>query len=267
MTPEASAFTGSVPEFYDRHLVPVIFEPYAVDLTARFRVLNSRAALELACGTGAVTHHLVAALAKDGRLTATDLNPPMLDLARKRIGDDPRVTWKVADATALPFADREFDALLCQFGWMFFPDKLAGAREARRVLKPGGTLIFNVWDGFENNTFGRLTHATLARLLPENPPLFYLTPFGWHDPKEIRSVLAAAGFADVTIDTVKHEAKSVSARDWAEGLVCGNPLVQSITDAGRDPAEFVAAVAKELAREGGEQPCRSSIQALVVTAR
>jgi len=267
MAADSSAFTGPIPDFYDRHLVPVIFEPYAVDLAARFRALGSKAALELACGTGAVTQHLVAALTRDGALTVTDLNAPMLEVAKRRVGADPRVTWRTADATALPFADRGFDAVLCQFGWMFFPDKLAAAREARRALRPGGTLIFNVWDGFEDNAFGRETHSALARLLPENPPPFYLTPFGWRDPKEIRSVLEGAGFRDIAIDTVQREARSESARDFALGLVLGNPVLQSIVEVGRDPEEFVRAVAEALARVGGERPFRSTIQALVASAK
>lgn len=267
MTAEASAFTGSIPEFYDRYLVPVIFEPYARDLERRFRASGARAVLELACGTGAVTQHLLAALPPDGLLTATDLNAPMLELTRQRVGADRRVVLQTVDATELPFLEHSFDIVLCQFGWMFFPDKLVAARQARRVLNPGGKLVFNVWDGFENNAFGRITHETLSRLMPGNPPPFYLTPFGWRDRSEIRAAMDTAGFRDVTIDPLRFDTQSASARDFAIGLVRGNPVVQSVIEAGLDPLEVEARVAEALARVGGEKPWRSSIQALVVTAR
>ena len=131
-------FAGSIPEIYDRFLVPLIFEPYATDLAGRIAGMKPRHVLETAAGTGVLTRALASRLAGDARIVATDLNQPMLDHAAAQQPPDRRLTWQQADALALPFEDRTFDVVACQFGAMFFPDKVQGYREARRVLKPGG---------------------------------------------------------------------------------------------------------------------------------
>ncbi|MGH7879682.1 MAG: class I SAM-dependent methyltransferase, partial [Candidatus Binataceae bacterium] len=143
-------FAGSIPEFYERLMVPLMFEPYARDLAARLSGTGAREFLELAAGTGVVTRALASQLALDGRIVATDLNQSMLDHAKTRLADK-RVTWRQADAQALPFDDESFDALACQFGVMFFPDKVHAYKEARRVLKPGGRYVFNSWDQIADN--------------------------------------------------------------------------------------------------------------------
>src|SRR5215467_6200229 len=140
------AFVGSIPENYDRYLVPLIFEPYAQDIAQRVKLEPGARVLELACGTGIVTERVARRLDPRDRLTATDLNQGMIDIARRRLGDDERVSWQQVDATSLPFEDATFGAVVCQFGWMFFPDKPKAMREARRVLQGGGTMLFNTWD-------------------------------------------------------------------------------------------------------------------------
>jgi ubiquinone/menaquinone biosynthesis C-methylase UbiE len=264
---EASQFVGTIPDFYDRHLGSVIFEPYARDLAARVNVPRDGALLEVACGTGVVTRRLLERRAADVRVVATDLNPAMIEVARQAVGEAPRLEWRTADGTALPFEAGEFDEVVCQFGVMFFPDKPAGAREAKRVLKRGGRYRFNVWDAFARNPFGRITDETLTSFFPADPPLFYRTPFGFHDPATIRAMLEGAGFRDVTIEIVPKEIVSVSARDFATGLIRGNPVLNEIVERGSDPLAVEAALARALAREGGEAPFRSNTQALVVTAQ
>src|SRR5688572_3462352 len=130
-------FAGSIPEIYDEYLVPLIFEPYAEDLAARLISRPVANVLELAAGTGVVTRRLAAVLRGDVSIVATDLNQPMLDRAA-RTGTARPVDWRQADALQLPFADASFDAVICQFGVMFFPDKVRAFAEARRVLRPGG---------------------------------------------------------------------------------------------------------------------------------
>ena len=139
-------FAGSVPENYDRHMVPLIFEPYAADMARRGAALSPSAVLEIAAGTGAVTRALATKLSRGASYTVTDLNRPMLDYAASRQPSDNRITWRQADALALPFENATFDLVCCQFGAMFFPDRPAAYREAKRVLKPGGHFLLSVWD-------------------------------------------------------------------------------------------------------------------------
>jgi ubiquinone/menaquinone biosynthesis C-methylase UbiE len=268
MTATDKVFAGSVPEIYDRYLVPLIFEPYARDLAERVAGTKPATVLEIAAGTGAVTRELAARLAPDVRLVATDLNPPMLERAKSRQGDA-RIAWQQADALALPFADASFDAVACQFGAMFFPDKVQGYREARRVLKPGGRYFFNVWDRIETNEFPALVTNTVAALFPEDPPRFLArTPHGYHDADRIRRELAEAGFADVTVEAVDHRSKARSARDVAIAFCQGTPLRNEIE--ARDVSRLQEATDKAeqaLAQRYGMGALDGRICALVITAR
>ncbi len=227
---------------------------------------SAQPVLEVACGTGILTEQLRARLPAATRLVATDLNEPMLEYARSKLHAEP-IEWRPADAAAPPFADASFAALACQFGLMFVPDKPAAFREARRVLAEGGLFAFNVWDSFEHNAFGRIAHETIAGFFPTDPPTFYQVPFGFHDPDILRPLLASAGFAPVELDWVTLEARSASARSFAEGLVKGNPVSIAIQERGASAEPIVEAVAKALARVGGDAPFRSSMRALVGTAQ
>jgi len=265
--PSAAAFTGSIPPTYDRHLGPVIFTPYADDLVARLRPGARARVLEVACGTGIVTGRLLGVLPPGARLVATDLNPAMLEHARGRLPADPRLELRPADAQQLPFADGSFDHYVCQFGIMFFPDKVGALREAARVLAPGGEVLLNTWGTMADNGFARIGHATIGGFFASDPPTFYLTPFGWNDQAAIRAAFAAAGFAKVSIDVVDKPTTAVSAADFAIGVVCGNPITMAIQERlGAVHERIVAAVAAELARNGGAQPWRGTLRALVVRA-
>jgi ubiquinone/menaquinone biosynthesis C-methylase UbiE len=260
-------FLGNIPELYDRHLGPVIFEPFALELATRVGKLAPRSLLEVAAGTGIVTRRMLEQLPPSSKLTVTDLNEPMLDHARRAVPDDARVTWRTADAMALPFEDAAFDAYVCQFGFMFFPDKLVAAREAKRVLKPGGRLLFSVWDRIENNAFAQVANATIASFFPSDPPKFYQTPFGWHDEREIRRTLEAARFRDIRVDAVKREGVSSSAQHFATGLVQGNPVAIEIAERGSAPIEAVVqSLAQALVKIGGEKPLRTPLSTFVIEA-
>ena len=165
-------FAGSIPEIYDRLFVPLIFEPYAIDLAVQLAKTAPESVLEVAAGTGVVTRALAARLPVQTRLVVTDLNPPMLEYAKTRLSSDHRIEWRQADALALPFEAESFDAVACQFGVMFFPDKVQGYREARRVLKPGGRYLFNVWDRISENEFADVVTQALAEVFPDDPPGF-----------------------------------------------------------------------------------------------
>jgi len=195
-------FAGSIPENYDRYMVPLIFEPYAADLARRAAALSPSAVLETAAGSGVVTRALAPKLPRDASYIVTDLNQPMVDYAASRQPTDTRIKWRQADALALPFENAAFDLVCCQFGAMFFPDRISGYREARRVLKAGGHFLFNVWDRIEENVFADDVTNALAKIFLNDPPRFLArTPHGYYDTALIRSELEEAGFSRVIIET------------------------------------------------------------------
>ncbi len=260
-------FAGSIPEMYDRLMVPLIFEPYATDLAERVAAVQPQEVLETAAGTGVVTRALASRLPADVRIVATDLNPPMLDQAARRLSDT-RVEWRQADALALPFEDRRFDAVVCQFGAMFFPDKDRAYREALRVLKPGGRYVFNVWDAIEANEFADAVTQALAEMFPEDPPRFLArTPHGYHDADGIRAALHAAGFADVAVEAVEARSSAPSACEPAVAYCQGTPLRNEIE--ARDAARLEEATDRAtnaLACRFGNGPIDGRIRAFVFTA-
>ena len=269
MNPQAqhSRFVGSIPAFYDRHLGPVIFEPHARDLARRIAAGRSARVLETACGTGMATRRILELLPADAAYVATDLNPDMVAHARTALAADRRVDWRTADAQQLPFADGTFDTVTMQFGMMFVPDKDRAFREAWRVLAPGGRFVFNVWDAFAGNPFGRITYEVGASLFPENPPAFYKTPFGDHDPDAHTDRARRAGFAAVTVEGVALEGVSESAEHFAAGLIRGNPIALDIESRGTVSCEEVEHhLAEALRRELGDRPVRTPLHAWVITA-
>ena len=261
-------FAGSIPEIYDRFLVPLIFEDYARDLADRLAKAGPQDLLETAAGTGVLTRAVAARLPVSTRITATDLNQPMLERAKARQPGNGRIAWKQADALALPFGDQSFDAVVCQFGVMFFPDRVAGYKEARRVLRTGGHFIFNVWDRISENDFADTVTQALADVFPDDPPRFMArTPHGYHDVDEIRADLKAAGFASVSVDVVDARSKAPSPRDPAVAYCQGTPLRNEIEarDASR-LEEATTKAAEALARRFGNGAVDGRIRALVITA-
>jgi ubiquinone/menaquinone biosynthesis C-methylase UbiE len=262
-------FEGSIPEVYDRYLVPLIFESYAADLADRLAKVQPRDVLETAAGTGVLTRAMAARLPAQVRIVASDLNQPMLDRAAARQRGDGRLSWQQADALALPFPDRSFDAVACQFGVMFFPDKVQGYREARRVLRPGGHFLFNAWDRIAENEFADVVTEALAGLFPRDPPLFMArTPHGYHEVETIRAELAAAGFTAIAVETLDAVSSAPAALDVALAYCQGTPLRNEIV--ARDAARLQEATeisAEALARRFGSGPIAGRIRAHIVSAR
>lgn len=261
-------FAGSIPENYDRYMVPLIFEAFATDLARRAAPLSPGAVLETAAGTGVVTRALAPVLSPGARYIVTDLNQPMLDYAASRQAPGGRVEWSQADASALPFEDAAFDLVCCQFGAMFFPDRLAAYREARRVLKPGGHFLFNVWDRIEENVFADDVTNALARMFPDDPPRFLArTPHGYHDTALIRSELESAGFSRVAIDTRAEQSRAASPRIPAVAY-CQGTVLRSEIEA-RGPGKLEAATgyaASAIADRHGSGEVAAKIQAHIILA-
>jgi ubiquinone/menaquinone biosynthesis C-methylase UbiE len=262
-------FAGSIPEIYDRFLVPLIFEPYARDLAERLAAIEPHDVLETAAGTGVVTGAIASRLAGHARIVATDLNQTMLDRAKAHETSAGRIEWKQADALQLPFDNESFDVVVCQFGVMFFPDRVQGYRQAHRIIRPGGRFLFSVWDRISDNEFADAVTDALAATFPDDPPRFLArTPHGYHDADRIRADLNEAGFSNVSIDAVEHRSKAASPRDPAIGYCRGTPLRNEIEarDASR-LREATEHAAEVLAKRFGRGPIDGRMRALVITAK
>ncbi|WP_375310761.1 methyltransferase domain-containing protein [Bradyrhizobium sp. A5] len=269
MSSTDKVFAGSIPKLYDDYLVPMIFAVYAQDIARRVAARSPSVLLEIAAGTGAVTRAVAAALPRGIRYVATDLNEPMLAVAAQRQADDDRITWRQADGMALPFGDGEFDVACCQFGAMFFPDRVKAYGEVKRVLKPGGTFVFNVWDRIEDNVLTHEATMALGTMFPSDPPRFMIrTPHGYYDRDVIRSDLERAGFRDITIETRSEISRAPSAEYVAIALCQGTPLRNEIE--ARDASKLQAAtdlVAEAIQTRHGSGPVEGKIQAIVIEAR
>ena len=261
-------FAGSIPEIYDTYLVPLIFEPYAADLAGRAAALKPRSVLETAAGSGVVTRALAPKLVADARYVVTDLNQPMLNRAQKRQAPDARIEWKQADALKLPFPGESFDVVCCQFGVMFFPDRVAGYAEARRVLKPGGQFLFNAWDRIEDNEFAHAVTEAAALVFPDDPPRFLArTPHGYHDINLIRDELNKAGFSRIEITTIKETSSAPSPRHPAIAYCQGSPLRSEIEARNAASLNLVTDRATEaIAKRYGSGPVSAKIQGHVIAA-
>ena len=261
-------FAGSIPKLYEQCLVPLIFQPYAEDLARRLASRSLTRVLEVAAGTGVVTRQLASVLPANVAIVATDLNQPMLDMAAD-IGTCRPVQWRQADAMRVPFDDGAFDAVVCQFGAMFFPDRAKAFSEARRVLRPGGVLLFNVWDRIEENEFADTVTAALASIFPDDPPRFLArTPHGYHDLAVVRRDLQAGGFiSPPQMQTVAARSTAESALVPAFAYCQGTPLRNEIE--ARDKSRLIEATefaSAAIARRFGPGPVDGKIQAHVVAA-
>jgi SAM-dependent methyltransferase len=268
MSQADKVFAGSIPKMYDDYLVPLIFAGFAEDLAQRVASLSPMAVLETAAGTGVVTRALATKLPADARYVVTDLNQPMLDYAARRQGEDQRITWQQADALALPFPDARFDVVCCQFGAMVFPDRARGYLEAKRVLKPGGSFLFSVWDRIEENVFANEVTMALAEIFPDDPPRFLArTPHGYFDDRLIENELALAGFSRVAIERRSEQSRAPSPGHAAMAYCQGTPLRNEIEARGGDALRTATEHATEaIAKLHGRGEVAAKIQGLVVSA-
>lgn len=267
MVDVSASFTGSIPQYYDSCLGPAWFDAFAADLAQRLPAEPPGDVLEIACGTGRVTRRLREQLDPVFRLVATDLSAAMLDYARGKLGDRKDIEWREADAVKLPFRDGEFGAVVCAFGIMFVPDRQAAFKEARRVLKEGGILLFNVWDRIEENPHAAVNAQVVEDLFPGDLELRFRAPFEMYDPALLRQLLAEARFQEVRIEKQRHQVDRVSARTVSTGLIRGTPRSLLIEKRGVPLDEVIEKVTAALTKIGGADPYRGPAQAVVVEAR
>jgi ubiquinone/menaquinone biosynthesis C-methylase UbiE len=268
MSQGSDQFVGDIPQTYDHGLGPYLFDGYAADMARRASASDAKAVLEIAAGTGILSRKLRDALPSSTRLTISDLNPPMLDIARGKFRADEVVEFHQADALHLPFAPGAFDLVVCQFGVMFFPDKSASLREAKRVLRAGGRYLFNAWGPMSANPYAQLANEIAIRLFPDDPPGFYKVPFSYYDKKIVTAHLKEAGFSEIQSETVK---RSIEVADWApfaRALVHGNPLIDEIRARGSvAPEKVVAAILDGLRQRLGPEPATLPLEAIIFDAR
>lgn len=264
----APTFVGSVPEIYDRYLARLVLEPFARDVVSRIPTQGLGSVLELACGTGLLTEKLRKALSPDTRLVATDFSPDMLEIARAKPGLQSGVQFQTADATDLPFGDAEFDFVVVQFGFMFFPDKSKAAAEIFRVLRPGGRLLFTVWDELQYHQVSKVVHDHIEKMFEGNPPTFYHLPFAYFNQNEIRLNLRENGFVDVAVTKVEKKLAG-PAKDFATAFVQGNPIVAELENLGADLEKVTAEVQNVIAAKMKRHPegITATARALVVGGR
>lgn len=268
MTESDKVFEGSVPQIYDDYLVPLIFKGFAEDLAGRVASLSPTNVLETAAGSGVVTRALAGKLSDSCGYLVTDLNQAMLDQAAKKQGLDDRIKWQQADALHLPFEDDKFDAVCCQFGVMFFPDRVAGFAEARRVLRPGAKFVFNVWDKIEENEFARIITDSVGREFPTDPPQFLArTPHGYHDVDLVREELGQAGFSKISVETRAEVSRAPSPRHPAVAYCQGTPLRNEIESRNAGSLEGVTErAAQAISAIHGPEEVSGKIQGHVIVS-
>jgi SAM-dependent methyltransferase len=259
-----AAYVGSIPDKYHHGIGPFLCEPYAQHIALRMKELAPSRVLETACGTGILTRRLREAMPSDALLVASDLNPPMLAVARRTLGRA-AIELVQADMRKLHFADNAFDAAVCHFGLMCVADKPAAVREARRVLQPGGSLVLTTWAALDRNPIIGIVHRTITGLFPDNPPQYLKrVVFGLGEPRGLTDLLVGGGFRNVEVNLVEKTAVSRGAHELAEGLVEGCPLVEEIRL--RDPARVpavVEAVTRAIVRQFGDKPVKTRVAALI----
>jgi ubiquinone/menaquinone biosynthesis C-methylase UbiE len=255
-------FAGTIPGKYEQYLGPYIFEPYAVYIAERIKG-SPQNVLEIAAGTGRVTRHIANRIGQQAKLVATDINPDMLEIARQN-AEAIQVEYQTADAQKLPFADNSFDCVLCQFGYMFLPERQKGFNEAWRVLKPGGQFLFVTWDRAENNSTLYISQQVVKQFLKEPPPPYYGRAYSMFDTDELRSHVTMAGFSTATIEKVTLHGESPSALDIAKGFTEGNSIVHEILKEGPELLQLIqTTIAQKIHEQVSKDPVRSELNAWI----
>lgn len=267
MSNDHSAFVGKIPVNYEKYLGPLIFDVYAEDLASRISIPDKGVLLETAAGTGLATRKIRNQVSSSIKIVATDLNADMLQLAEGKFDASENIEFQTANAENLPFDDSFFDGVACQFSIMFFPDKLAALKEAARVLKPGGSFYFNIWDSFEHNELVKATHETLSSFFTEESPDFFTTPYGYFEIDKVKELLGTAGFSDIEIAVLPRRSSASQARDVALGYILGTPARLQIEKIAPDSLnDVVDRVEQAIIKKFGAGLLSAKMQAIAFTA-
>lgn len=264
---DRGSVSGSVPETYNEIMVPLLFQPYANDLVDRLKLATDAAVLELAAGTGVVTRRLREQLPSSVSIVCTDISDAMLTQAKNSIEHSDNISFQTADASHLAFKEDQFDAVICQFGLMFLPDKAAGIAEVARVLKRKGVFAFNVWDAIERNALAQSFQECLLRLIPEDPPKFLRTPYGYNDLNEITRTLQLNGFGEVEVAILPKQSVADRTNEVVRGQIFGSPLLAELSARNLDNEQTYAAIEKAIEDRFGPGPIAAPMQALTFVAR
>ncbi|MDA0193924.1 MAG: class I SAM-dependent methyltransferase [Bacteroidetes bacterium] len=263
MSEKSVPFEKTIPGVYERYLGPYLYEPYALYVTNKIKD-RPKHVLEIGAGTGRLTNHLAKKIGLDAKLIAIDINPAMLDIARLKV-NEPNVEFQVADAQYLSFPDNSFDFVVCQFGFMFLPEKQKGFNEAWRVLKPGGQFLFVTWDKAENNITLHISQQTILHLLKATPPPFFGRAYSsMNNPEELRSYAEVAGFENVTVQKITLEGQSPTAMDAAIGFVEGNAIIHEILKEGPELLQTIkTTIVARINEQVSNDPVHSELNAWV----
>lgn len=264
---EPAIFSGEIPANYDHYLGPMLFEPFAVDMVGRLSHDHLKNVLELACGTGRLTRHVAAMIPDEGSLVATDLNAEMIKVAKSKVYSE-KVVWQVADAQQLPFKDEVFDHVVCQFGVMFFEDKLKAFREVYRVLQRKGRFIFNTWDSLDRNLHSHVVQRVLKEVMQDEAPDFMETgPFSMYKEAEITRLVEEAGFSHVQIEPVHKKAFYENDEQIIRGFLYGSPLASFLNKLEEPVRERIREkVGQEVVSTFGKDRHEFAMEALVCMA-
>ena len=262
-------FAGSVPENYERYLVPTIFSPWAVLLVDIAAPQLGERVLDVACGTGIVARLVAGRVGPGGKVVGLDSSPAMLAVARSVSPiSGAAVEWSEASALAIPFPEATFNLVLCQQGLQFFPDRPAALREVHRVLVPDGRLVLSVWRAIQYSPGFAILAEALARHVSSEAGKAMQTPFSLGEVDELRTLVVAAGFRDVTIRSAVKSLRFPSPEDFVRRYVAGSALAGLVAQVSPDiPEALLGDVRQELHNHVDDEGVAFPIEAHVVAAR
>ncbi len=261
MEEKSIPFEKTIPGVYEKYLGPYLYEPYSVYVTSIIKG-NPKQILEIGVGSGRLTNHISKKIGDDAKLTAIDINPNMLEIAKNKV-TSANVEFHVADAQYLPFPDNNFDCVVCQFGFMFLPDKQKGFNEAWRVLKPGGQFIFVTWDKAENNRTLQISQQTILQYLKTEIPAYFGKAYSaMNNPDELHSYTKIAGFKNIDIKKLTLIGHCPTAMDAAIGFVEGNSIIKEILKEGPELLQTIKnTIVTRIHEQVGQDPIKSELNA------
>ena len=259
-------FGGEISQYYENHLGSFVFESFAVDLTSRIDWTGVGEILELACGSGRLTRHILEQLPPTVVFTATDLNEDMIGVAKDKVPSD-RVRWAPADMQDLPFKGESFDLIVCQFGIMLVPDQEKALAEIFRVLRPGGKVLFSTWTDLHYNRLWEIGSTVIKSIVGISPIERNPGPFALGDEPAVEDMLTKAGFGDIQGTVVTNTGEIESAERAAFGFIYGLPISLFIEKEKPGVLQTILRIMEEQLRaELGDHPLRVPQKALVVEA-